>query len=65
MEALVNSLRKITEWNKRPRGYAGACLLAERSSSAANILCRFIDGLVEKAKWMETDLKNREWYKGI
>lgn len=63
MEALVNSLRKITEWNKRPRGYAGACLLAEKSSSAADILRRFIDGLVEKARWMETDLKNREWYK--
>lgn len=63
MEAILEHLRKVTDWRKQPEGFAGAMLLAQQSSESANIFVRFITGLGNKAPWMNMALKNKDWYK--
>ncbi|HHK5987910.1 KAP family P-loop NTPase fold protein [Neisseria sp. P0009.S008] len=65
MDALVEQLRKVDNWDKSPNGFAGACLLAENSEDGARILNRFIIGLKQSVKkpWLNTALKNANWYK--
>jgi KAP P-loop domain protein len=65
MDALVEQLRKVDNWDKSPNGFVGAYLLAENSEDGARILNRFIIGLKQSVKkpWLNTALKNANWYK--
>ena len=65
MEALIEQLRKVDNWNKNPNGFMGACLLAANSEDGAKILNRFIIELKNKGvnqPWFKTRLKNETWY---
>ncbi|OFS56048.1 KAP family P-loop domain protein [Haemophilus sp. HMSC066D03] len=65
METLIEQLRKVDNWDKSPNGFVGACLLAENSEDGARILNRFIIELKQSVKkpWLNTALKNANWYK--
>jgi hypothetical protein len=62
MEAVIDHLRQVTDWSKRPKGFAGACLLANQSADAAKIFKRYIGGLGELRPWMKSALKDQAWY---
>lgn len=65
MEGIIDHLRQVSNWSKQPRGFAGACLLAQHSPEAAKVLRRFIGGLgAKQSPWMSTLLKDQEWYMG-
>lgn len=63
MEEIVNHLRQISDWKKRPDGFAGAVLLAQQSSQAGGILRRFVISLGETSPWMNSMIKDQEWFK--
>jgi len=64
MENIIDHLRHISNWDNRPDGFSGACLLADRSTSAAKLFVSFIKELEPGSKpWMRTVLKNLDWYK--
>ncbi|PJG85801.1 KAP family P-loop NTPase fold protein [Conservatibacter flavescens] len=66
MEALIEQLRKVDNWDKSPEGFMGACLLAESSEDGAKILNRFIIELKNKGVnylWLKKRLENAPWYK--
>ena len=65
MEALIEQLRKLDNWDKSPDGFMGACLLAANSEDGAKILTRFIAELRNKGvnqPWFNTRLKRETWY---
>ena len=62
MEELINHLRQISDWAKKPDGFAGACLLANSSSEAAKILVRYLRNFNEQPPWMKASLKDQKWY---
>lgn len=67
MEGVISHLRRVTDWSRNPKGFAGAVLLARHSSDAAKILIRYLQeiDLGEKPPaWMTTLLKQENWYKG-
>lgn len=66
MEALIEQLRKLDNWDKSPDGFMGACLLAANSEDGAKILTRFIAELKNKGinyPWLNKRLKSETWYK--
>lgn len=63
MEGLIDQLRRISDWLKKPKGYAGACMLADQSPEAAILLRRFVNSMTEKPPWMNVSLKKENWYK--
>lgn len=63
MEGIIEHLRQLSDWSRKPRGFAGACLLAQQSAEAASILSRYIGGLGKLRPWISTLLKNQDWYK--
>lgn len=65
METLIEQLRKVDNWNESPKGFTGACLLAENSEGGATILSRFIIELKQSVNrpWLKVALKNANWYK--
>ena len=66
MEALIEQLRKLDNWDKGPDGFMGACLLAANSEDGAKILARFIAELKNKDinyPWLNKRLKSETWYK--
>jgi predicted KAP-like P-loop ATPase len=66
MEGIVSQLRQISDWSKKPKGFAGGCLLARHSGEAAKVFVRFISGLNVGDKhpaWLSTLLKDEQWYK--
>jgi len=63
MEELINQFRQVSDWSKKPEGFEGACLLAQSSADAANLLRRYIRGLGEQQPWLKALLKSQEWYK--
>ena len=66
MEALIEQLRKLDNWDKSPDGFMGACLLAANSEDGAKILARFIAELKNKDinyPWLNKRLKSETWYK--
>ena len=65
MDALVEQLRKVDNWDKSPDGFMGACLLAANSENGAKILTRFIVELKNKGvnqPWFNKRLKSETWY---
>ncbi len=65
MEGVISRLRQVSDWSRKPKGFAGACLLAGHSSNAAKILILFLRGLPDKpAPWMNSMLKDEQWHKG-
>ena len=65
MEALIEQLRKLDNWDESPDGFIGACLLAANSEDGAKILTRFIAELRNKGvnqPWFNTRLKRETWY---
>lgn len=67
MESMINHLRQVSDWTKKPKGFSGACLLARHSSETAKILARYIDEVKKKGDkspaWLTTLLKQEEWYR--
>ena len=64
MEGIISHLRQVSDWSRKPKGFAGACLLARHSSDAAKILNRFLQELRDNAPpWMGTMLKEEQWHK--
>ena len=65
MEALIEQLRKLDNWDESPDGFIGARLLAANSEDGAKILTRFIAELRNKGvnqPWFNTRLKRETWY---
>lgn len=65
MEGVISHLRRVTDWSRNPKGFAGAVLLARHSADAAKILIRYLQELdLEKPPaWMASLLKEESWYK--
>ena len=64
MEKIIDQLRQISNWDQRPDGFSGACLLANSSDGAAKLLLSFLKELEPLNKpWLRTVLKNCNWYK--
>lgn len=67
MEGVIGHLRQISDWSRKPKGFAGACLLARHSSDAATILVRYLQELdlgERRPPWMVAALKEEQWHKG-
>ena len=65
MDAVIEHLRKLDNWDESPDGFIGACLLAANSEDGAKILTRFIAELRNKGvnqPWFNTRLKRETWY---
>ncbi|CAK8725213.1 KAP NTPase domain-containing protein [Candidatus Electrothrix laxa] len=68
MEEIISFLRQISDWSRKPKGFAGACLLAQHSADAAKIFKRLINDLELGGKqppWLKTLLKDEQWYKDV
>ena len=66
MEGVISHLRQVSDWSRKPKGFAGACLLARHSVDAAQILVRYLLELKLGSKppaWMTAQLKQEQWYK--
>jgi len=66
MEGIVSYLRQVSDWSRKPKGFAGACLLARHSADASKILIRYLRELELGDKppaWMTTQLKQEQWHK--
>ncbi len=62
MEGIIERFREISDWSKKPSGFAGACLLAQSSSTASKILSRYILSFKEQSPWLKTMLRKETWY---
>lgn len=56
VEALVGSLRTCSDWSKRPLGFDGALILANKDSDCKEYLCKFLSGIPQQ-KWLSLVLK--------
>lgn len=68
MEGITRHLRRITDWTSKPRGFAGAILLAKSSPEAAKIFVDFLLNLNFGKKcppWMNYLLKDEAWAKEV
>jgi predicted KAP-like P-loop ATPase len=66
MEGIISHLRQISDWSRKPKGFAGACLLARHSADAAKILVRYLQELDlgdKRPPWMAAALKEEQWHK--
>ena len=64
MEKMIDHLRQVINWDNRPKGFSGACLLANSSAIAAKLFIPFLKELESQNKsWLSAILKNFEWYK--
>jgi predicted KAP-like P-loop ATPase len=62
MEGIIERFREISDWNKKPSGFAGACLLAQSSSTASKILSKYILSFQKQSPWLQMMLKKETWY---
>ena len=56
MEALVSLFRTCSDWSKRPVGFDGALILANKDSECKNNLLKFLH-TIPKQRWLEPVLK--------
>lgn len=64
MEGVINRLRQVSDWSKKPTGFSGGCLLARHSADAAKVFKRYIGEIGKLPPWLGTQLKEEQWYKG-
>ena len=64
MEALVSELRKESNWTRKPAGFDGAIILAEKASNAGKVLADFIHSLKlgKLPPWLNVLVKKADWY---
>lgn len=64
MEAIVDAMRKNSDWARLRPDFRGAVLLADRSDAAAAILVRFFRSLqlVKTPGWVSTMVKDKTWW---
>lgn len=63
MEGIINRLRQISDWSKKPTGFSGGCLLAQHSADAAKVFKRYISEIGKLPPWLSIQLKEEKWYK--
>jgi len=66
MEGIISHLRQISDWSRKPKGFAGACLLARHSEDAVKVLVRYLQELdlgEKRPPWMIAALKEEQWHK--
>ncbi len=63
MEGIVSHLRTVSDWTRKPTGFAGAYILAEDSAASANILVRYLGSLNEQPVWLKHVLNQSSWSK--
>lgn len=66
MEGVISQLRQVSDWDKKPKGFSGACLLARYSPEAGKVLARFLNELdlgTPPPPWMKAALKTETWHK--
>lgn len=56
MQKIIESLRGVTDWNKKPEGIAGAEMLAELDSSSKSLLLSFLKGQPNKP-WLHQTIE--------
>jgi predicted KAP-like P-loop ATPase len=56
MEALVSSFRTCSDWSKRPTGFDGALILANKDSECKEYLRKFLN-TIPKQRWLVPVLK--------
>lgn len=64
MQSICSELRKVNDWTTKPKGFDGACSLADASVEAAEVLARHIKSLPLKKMppWLNALLKAARWY---
>ncbi|WP_143570342.1 hypothetical protein [Thalassovita mediterranea] len=64
MEAIIEEMRKDTNWKRTRSEFRGAVLVADRSEEAAAALVRFFKSLqLEKTPaWVSTMVKDKTWW---
>lgn len=66
IEGIISHLRQISDWSRKPKGFAGACLLARHSGDAAKVFIRYLNELDvgdKRPPWMTAALKEERWHK--
>ena len=65
LACLIGELKKVTDWNSRVPGFAGAVILSETSPEFGLKLAAFINQLPPKTVglWMLPLIKNKTWAK--
>ena len=56
MEEVLENLRQISNWSHKPKGFAGAMILAKKDSDCKQTLKQFLSSLPQE-KWMAPALK--------
>lgn len=64
MDALIDEMRRHSEWRKVRADFRGAVLLARANIDTGQQLKRFISKLPNVPSWMNAMIKNDDWYKG-
>ena len=65
MEGVISHLRRVSDWSRMPKGFAGARLLARHSEDAAKILVRYLQESSlrdNRSPWMNAALNEEQWY---
>lgn len=63
MEAIIDQLRKVTSWDKKPDGFTGAQYLARHSEGAGKRLYLFLSKSTKIPPWMKVAIKDDKWWK--
>ncbi|ESY56063.1 MULTISPECIES: P-loop NTPase fold protein [Mesorhizobium] len=64
MEAVIEVMRKDSDWSRARMDFRGATLVADRSAAAAELLNRFFRSLQlpKTPGWVSTMLKDKAWW---
>ena len=65
MRALIDELRRESDWTKRPSSFNGALILARNDSPSGQAFRDFIRGLPHRKPppWLNAAIKDEAWYK--
>ncbi len=59
MEEILENLRQISDWSRKPKGFAGAMILAKKDSDCKQTLKQFLNSLPQE-RWMAPALRGIE-----
>ncbi|RWF99700.1 P-loop NTPase fold protein [Mesorhizobium sp.] len=64
MEAMIDTMRKDSDWSRARSDFRGAMLVADRSEAAAGLLLRFFKSLqlVKTPGWVSTMASGKVWW---